>query len=318
MRLRASWRWIAAMAMASAGPFAGSVGAVVIDRVNAGSGNMSAPADDPGWNNVGAIGIGGGVYLGYGWVLTANHIGSGSGINLGGVTYTMAPGTGHRLTNAGAAGKTATTDLYMFQLQGALPNLPAIRIASIAPANGDTVTMIGRGSLQPANLTFWNVNTSAGPLGPWVWTETDEALANEAGYKTTGSQAMRWGTNVIDDRGWFNVGGVSVLGLRTTFDPGVSSNEAQVVVGDSGGAMFVKQAGAWNLAGIIIAQGVFPDQPGGTSTAAYFGTSYFADLSYYRPQIVALAVPEPAAMTQLLAAGGIGLGVWWCRRRRAG
>ena len=129
---------------------------------------------------------------------------------------------------------------------------------------------------------------------------------------------MRWGTNAIDDRGWLNVGGVDVLGLGTTFDPGVSSDEAQVVVGDSGGAMFVKQAGQWSLAGIIIAQGMFPQQPGGTSTAVFFGTSYFADLSYYRPQIMALAVPEPAAMTQLLAASGIGLGVWWFRRRRAG
>ena len=82
--------------------------------------------------------------------------------------------------------------------------------------------------------------------------------------------------------------------------------------------MFVKQAGEWSLAGIIIATGVFPDQPGGAGTAVYYNASYFADLSYYRPQIMALAVPEPAAMTQLLAAGGIGVGVCWFRRRRAG
>ena len=314
MDQRASWRWVAGMAVLIAGVSARPARAVVIDRVNAGSANTTAPADDPGWNNVGAIGIGAGVYLGYGWVLTANHIGSGNGINLGGVTYTMAPGSGHKLTNAGAAGKTATTDLYMFQLQGALPNLPAIRITSIAPANGDTVTMIGRGSVQEANRTFWNVNDSS---TPWVWTETTAALATDAGYKTTGGGTMRWGTNAIDYTDWFSVG-ADVFGLGTTFDPGVSNNEAQVVVGDSGGAVFVKQAGAWSLAGIIIAQGMFPQQPGGTSTAVFFGTSYFADLSYYRPQIMALAVPEPAAMTQLLAASGIGVGVWWFRRRRAG
>ncbi|MCY3013236.1 MAG: hypothetical protein NT171_00860 [Planctomycetota bacterium] len=302
------------MAVLIAGVSARPARAVVIDRVNAGSANTTAPADDPGWNNVGGIGIGAGVYLGYGWVLTAGHIGSGAGINLGGVTYTMAPGTGHQLTNAGAAGKSTLTDLYMFQLQGALPNLPAIRITSIAPANGDTVTMIGRGSVQEANRTFWNVNDSS---TPWVWTETTAALATDAGYKTIGGGTMRWGTNAIDYTDWFSVG-ADVFGLGTTFDPGVSNNEAQVVVGDSGGAVFVKQAGAWSLAGIIIAQGMFPQQPGGTSTAVFFGTSYFADLSYYRPQIMALAVPEPAAMTQLLAASGIGVGVWSFRRRRAG
>ena len=313
----ASWRWVAGMALVVAGVSARPVRGVVIDRVNAGSANMTAPADDPGWNNVGGISIGTGVYLGYGWVLTANHIGSGAGITLGGVTYTMAPGTGHQLTNAGASGKSTFTDLYMFQLQGALPNLPAIRIASSAPANGDTVTMIGRGSIQEANRTFWNVDTSAGPVGPWVWTETTAASANYAGYKTIGGGTMRWGTNVIDDNDWV-LDGYDFFALGTTFDPGVSNNEAQVVVGDSGGAVFVKQAGEWSLAGIIIATGVFPDQPGGAGTAVYYNASYFADLSYYRPQIMALAVPEPAAMTQLLAAGGIGVGVCWFRRRRAG
>ena len=313
----ASWRWVAGMALVVAGVSARPVRGVVIDQVNAGSANMTAPADDPGWNNVGAIWIGAGVYLGYGWVLTANHIGSGAGITLGGVTYTMAPGTGHQLTNAGASGKSTFTDLYMFQLQGALPNLPAIRIASSAPANGDTVTMIGRGSIQEANRTFWNVDTSAGPVGPWVWTETTAASANYAGYKTIGGGTMRWGTNVIDDNDWV-LDGYDFFALGTTFDPGVSNNEAQVVVGDSGGAVFVKQAGEWSLAGIIIATGVFPDQPGGAGTAVYYNASYFADLSYYRPQIMALAVPEPAAMTQLLAAGGIGVGVCWFRRRRAG
>jgi hypothetical protein len=104
------------MAFMAVGPLSGSVSAVVIDLVNAGSTNMSAPADDPGWNNVGAIGFGGGVYIGYGWVLTANHVGASDGITLGGVKYAAIPGTGQRLTNNGTAGKSALTDLYMFRI----------------------------------------------------------------------------------------------------------------------------------------------------------------------------------------------------------
>lgn len=303
------------MALLIAGLPAGPSSAVVIDLVNAGSTNTTAPADDPGWNNVGAIGVGGGVYIGYGWVLTANHVGSGSGITLGGVTYAMAPGTGHRLTNDGAAGKSALTDLYMFQIQGPYPKLPFIQVAGTSPADGDTVTMIGRGRLQQANPTYWSVNTTP---NPWVWTETTAQLANEAGFKTDGTKAMRWGTNVIDNRGWVNAGAGDFLSVSATFDPGVSDNEAQVVSGDSGGAVFVKQSGQWRLGGIILAQGVLSGQPGGTSTAAFYDTSYFADLSYYRPQIVALAVPEPHGTTLLIVAGVAGVGLRRLRRRPAG
>ena len=44
----ASWRWVAGMAFLVAGVSARPVRGVVIDRLNAGSANMTAPADDPG------------------------------------------------------------------------------------------------------------------------------------------------------------------------------------------------------------------------------------------------------------------------------
>lgn len=48
-----------------------------------GSGNTTAPVDDPGFGNVGARGNATAVYLGNQWVLTANHVGTGS-VVLGG------------------------------------------------------------------------------------------------------------------------------------------------------------------------------------------------------------------------------------------
>jgi len=293
----------------AAGALERPAAAVVIDRI--GGGNTTAPADDPGWNNVGAIWIGGGVYLGNGWVLTANHIGSGSGFTVGGTTYAMVPGTGHQLTNDGAAGKSVFTDLFMFQID-APPSLPALGIASVTPSLGDAVTLIGRGRDQQANETYWSVDTTT---NPWTWTETGPSGADAVGFKTDASQTMRWGTNTIDWVGWGNVG-VDVRLLGMTFDFGVSSDEAQVVRGDSGGAVFAKQGGVWNLAGIIIAQGPYSGQPGTTTTAVFGNGSYVADLSFYGPQIRLIMVPEPNAMAQAAVAAVAAGAAWWYRRGR--
>ena len=47
--------------------------ALILDSGD-GQGNTSPPVDDPGWSHVGRIGGPGGIYLGNGWVLTANHV----------------------------------------------------------------------------------------------------------------------------------------------------------------------------------------------------------------------------------------------------
>jgi hypothetical protein len=130
--------------------------AVVIDTIS-GTGNTSAPADDPGWKNVGVRGIGTGVYLGNDWVLTAYHVGGGS-IVLGGGTYAMLANSGTRLTNAGAAGRAEFTDLYMFRLATTPTGLGGVTIASAASGTGAAVTMIGAGRDRGA-FTRWSVNT---------------------------------------------------------------------------------------------------------------------------------------------------------------
>lgn len=283
--------------------------AVVVDQL--GGGNLTAPADDPGWSNVGAIWVGGGVYLGDGWVLTANHIGSGSGFTLGGTTYQMVAGTGHQLTNDGVAGKSTSTDLYLFQIDGR-PNVPNVSIASVGAQLGDVVTMIGRGRNQEAALTSWTVNTTT-----WSWAPSPPATSpNAFGFQTTGTQEKAWGANVVSDSGWLSEGlnqpDVRVLTTTFTHGDGAVAGEGQVVYGDSGGGVFVKQGGAWNLAGIIIAQGAFPNQP--FATAVYGDESYLADLSFYHDQIVAITVPEPGAGTQVAVAGAAA-GLGWIARR---
>ena len=77
--------------------FANQVGAVVIASGD-GTGNTTAPPDDPGFSNVGIVGSGTAVYLGFGWVLTATHVGAGSTL-FNNAWYNEVPGSAVQLAN---------------------------------------------------------------------------------------------------------------------------------------------------------------------------------------------------------------------------
>jgi hypothetical protein len=281
----------------------GAAEAVVIDSTT-GTGNTSAPADDPGWANVGVLGIGTGVYLGNNWVLTAAHVGGGS-IVLNGGTYAMLAGSGTTLTNNGAPGKSATTDLYMFQLASTPPGLSGITIASSTINTSAAVTMIGSGRDRGA-FTEWSVNQGT---TPWTWTEVSSG-GNAAGYKTLSTRAMRWGTNNVSASAvWVDDGFGDTFMLATTFnDLGPPSSEAQAAYGDSGGGVFRKNGSTWELAGTILTVAGYSGQPDPGANAIYGDATDAADLSYYRSPIVTI-VPEPASLTAiaLVAAAGFSI-----------
>lgn len=289
--------WFAAVV--STGLAAAPARAVIIDTLD-GSGNTTAPPDNPGWANVGTVNNGSGVYLGDRWMLTVAHVWSGP-TTLSGTTYQIVPGSEISITNYGTAGKSQFTDLVLYRLASD-PGLPYLSIASSAPALNSGVTMIGAGR-DRGSFKTWSVNFAA---DPWVWTESS-IDPNAAGYAWGTTRTMRWGTNNLSGTGgwigYFIDNQKDVFSLRTTFNYSeLFSTEAQAAAGDSGGAVFYKNGSTWQLAGIMLITDAFSGQPG--STAVFSNNTYMADLSFYRSQIVAV-VPEPSSVALITIGGAV-------------
>lgn len=295
--------------------------------------NTSAPADDPGWDNVGGRSGATAVYLGDGWVLTANHVGPGA-VVFGGEAYDCVPGSDVRLKNPPGMGLSTFTDLLLFRISPA-PELPSLRIGSAPPDVGEEVLMIGRGQRRAPDSTAWQVDKCA---DPWTWEELAEGDGNYRGFKTQAPRAMHWGTNLLEDDPRYeedlgepadedhNVivaletseGTIHLVGLFTDFDETAETvYEAQAVSGDSGGGVFYNNRGAWELTGIINAVDVWPNQPGSANSAIFGNATFFSDLSVYRDQIAhATSVPEPSTLALSVAGLLAALGLARLTRRQ--
>jgi len=249
--------WLAlGLLIALAGP-APRASAVVIGS-EPGSGNTTAPADDPGFGRVGVPGVASVVYLGNGWVLTANHVGD-TDVTLGGVVYPRVPGSRVTFTNPDAS----VPDLSAYRIDPH-PDFPILAIRASTPANATPVLMVGHG-LDRAGPVTWN---------------------GYAGFALAGTQSIRWGTNEVEASGLLDGSPT----FATVFDPTGSAHEAQGAYGDSGGAVFAKNAqGVWELAGILFAIDTYPAQP---SYVLEGNVTYAVDLASYRDQIIATVRPE--------------------------
>ncbi len=243
-------------------------------------GNTTAPTGtggeptDPGFDYVGQVNGSTGVYLGNGWVLTANHVNAGN-FTLDGLTYSYNGVDSHQIGGV---------DLRLFKLS-TNPMLTPLTLASTSPSINDEVVMIGAGRSPVSNSTTrWYADVDPVDPDPWIWDTTVFAGADYYfdGYETSSIKTKRWGTNMIEDV--FFGGGMHLV--STDFDAfGGTTFESQAVYNDSGSGLFVESGSGWELAGTIVTVGNFPNQPGGSTSALFGNITYAVDLSYYASEI---------------------------------
>jgi len=313
---RNKWRGIFSLALLILGVVGKQMPAVVVATT---TGNVSAPDDDPGWANVGIRGSATAVYVGNGWVLTAAHVGAGD-VEFPELhrLFAVDPATAPvPLRNPADLGLSATTDLMLFKL-AETPELPPLVIASSRPNLGGEVVMIGHGLDREPVARDWDLRSTSASA-PAIWTEVPRGTGQFHGFNAMTESSMRWGVNSIDflleptSTTPLGING-HVFSFATDFD--FARNQAQAVTNDSGGAVFAKRDGTWELAGIMVAVNGFPGQK--IQEMVLFGNQTLsADLSIYRDQIVSL-VPEPFFHPGLILAWGIqAAGMWRKGRARA-
>ena len=271
--------------------------------------NSSLPAF-PYFGNMLRYSDASGIYLGYnsntmeGWVLSAEHITEGTGIKIGGYTYSFIDPqpsdsnvNGTRIVSSGV-----NTDLmlYKFSVTGSnpIPALPKVDIIESAPTLGALLIMAGRGMRSGAG-------TGAEDLtAPYSWGTPG----------TSDEVPMRWGFNQID----FDYTDPAVVKyLITDFDaPGLGTGiDGQAALGDSGGGAFIFNQGSWKLGGVAYATADGSDADTAVNPAGYGDYTLFTDVYAYRTEISALTgtlVPEPSSM--LL--GGFGMLALALHRKR--
>ena len=216
--------------------------------------NLKAPADDPGWANVGVCNAWTAVYLGRGWVLTAAHVGV-SNIDLEGTIYLADVRSRERVFNSDGT----AADLMLFRIDPE-PDLPALEIPAESPPIGTPIVMIGRG-LGRGEMTI------GGGHAGFFWQEPS---------------LKRWGTSLVHEyRHDQSVGFTDAFATR--FSIAKTVHEAHAAHGDSGGAAFAYLEGRWQLVGIIMAVDNHPGQP--LRSAVYGNRTFIADLARYRQSI---------------------------------
>jgi len=127
------------------------------------------------------------------------------------------------------------SDLSIWRICGTFPLFAPIYTNS--NEQGNSLVVFGRGTQRGAEVFVTNMLGNA-ELKGWQWGPYDGA--------------QRWGENQVADI----INGDAIFGtvigdlLTANFDQTGGANECHLSVGDSGGAVFIREGSTWKLAGI--------------------------------------------------------------------
>ena len=139
----------------------------------------------------------------------------------------------------------SSSDLRLWQVAETFPSYAPLYTTT--DEVGKHCLVFGRGTQRGTTVIV------SGETNGWQW--------------GTGDGVERWGENDV----FTNVNGGATLGdlSDATFDRGANSNECDLSVGDSSGAMFIRNGSVWQLAGIHYAvDGPFSNAVDGTEFEA--------------------------------------------------
>ena len=199
-----------------------SANAVVVAIPNPLNPPSGAPDNGAPWDNVLFSNTSSSVYLGGGWVLTAEHVYDDRDpafVKFGGVNYFRDPNFVFEIDNPPIgvmAGLSQKSDLVLFRLTETLP-LPTIQLGNVTALTGITMIGFGGGNGQGGGKS-WGTNVrEAGPSVAVAVTGNNGFIAFASDYDSA------------------------------------TQTEAQAVGGDSGGAAFFFDGAGWRLGGIMLA-----------------------------------------------------------------
>ena len=215
-------------------------------------------------------------------MITANHVPDGPVTFPDGKTYQMTVGSDTLVSNSGVLATGGTPDMRLFRLQ-TNPGLPSLTVGSSTPAAGTQVMMIGNGHDRASNIIGFQAGGNV--LATSTLTPGPLPIDTFTGYQLLNTQHERWGTNRIAAGGDAVVGNSPVM--VTSFSQYNGLFTAQATVGDSGGGMFDKVGGHWQLTGLMDAiQPLSVNQP--SNVVLYGEQTYTIDLTLYQSQINAI------------------------------